>query len=555
MPLRKSDSVKLSRNGDPVIPARYNDPLSSSICNNGKGYSITPARATDGEIEDDLTQMRKTRSGKTYVKPASSKAILSELDDYGYKGRIIKKPKSKLESNIHNEPPVRAELVNSGQPEDEEARVSIETSDTRGETLNTNDTVNLLIPLEKSDTSKKVIAARAKRTARKARCAGSEQVIETARGAKGSSLVNKAAAKAAPPAIPAGAKNFSVVVYTRASSTGIRKDKSSTAPEAEGPIGDILTGKEDKSSSSFESGDDLKDGNYAPVAPRKRAPRKRAAQNKSVRRKAPAPEEEITGATTTPAEIDTTLTKENVKPAAGTKRRGRRNGNVLESEATAQKEAGPPADPDVDAALTTEKPTPAPLGGYAKRKATVPEAATGPPTFPKVGTTLAEIDNTPEGWRRYFGAHTVKVVTHPDTGLKIDNTKPSAATKSRCVKRKATQLEESNEPAAGPREHKKKRVNTSEVRAAVPQEAGPPAAPEVDSTLTAEKPTPRGEITVPEEQAPPAAVSETPVGAAEAATPATTSAPPVRVRGPRYRIPTEGSRKSTRRKAQHDKLK
>ena len=990
MPLRRSDSVKFGRNGDPVVPARYDDPLSNSIYYNGKAYSTTPARATDEEIEDDLAQMRKTWDGKPYVKPASPEEVLPEFDNYGYKGRIIKKPKSKLESNIRNEPPTGEELVNRSQPKDEEAGVSIETSGTRDEPLNTNErfrgckfrgeeeysvtmsdtryktfqgeevfqpnqapreegssfakpnaprvpfmkkvvqdsqfkakeaeplleacnardeplamkevfqdsqlkdkevessvapdtpttlapincavdtgapatsrkrkiseiseltnspltspldgqmpqteneegpphkklrtangAVNLPIPPEKPATPQKAIPARAKRTAtRKARCAGGGRVGKRARVGKASGVVDKSVAKAAPPAIPAGepaivAKSVAVVVVTRASSRGvIRNDESPTATAPEGPIREIITDQDDKSSTSSESGDDLKDGSYAPIAPRKRrvagkgkapvAPRKRAAPNKAiasneektpaqqgdkhsaaipqvftgpeiastkpiavsrshgvkrkatgledeiaiqqeagppvapeadaalitenpapapprryvrrnatapkdaiikprttpevdtalgtetdkpaprprkrarkevnipedgaivrewvqrlacpeadaaqktqrpdrvptrrprrrndtaqeevitratttpteigtalakenpkpaagpkesgrngkapeteataqkeaeplvapgadaaliienpapapprryVRRKATAPEEAITRATTTPAEIGTTLTKENVKPAAGTKRRRRRNGNVLESEATAQKEAGPPADPDVDAALTTEKPTPAPLGGYAKRKATVPEAATGPPIFLKVGTTLAEIDNTPQGWRRYFGAHTVKVVTHPDTGLKIDNTKPSAATKSRGVKRKVTQLEESNEPTAGPREHKKKRVNTPEVRAAVPQEAGPPAAPEVDSILAAGRPTPRGKITLPEEHAPPTAVSETPVGAVEAATPATTSAPPVRVRGPRYRIPTEGSRKSTRIKAQHDKLK
>ena len=187
----------------------------------------------------------------------------------------------------------------------------------------------------------------------------------------------------------------------------------------------------------------------------------------------------------------------------------------------------------MDAALTTEKPTPAPLGGYTK-KATVPEAATGPLIVPKVSSTLAEIANTSQRWRRNAEAHTVKVVTHPDTSLKIDNPKPSTATKSRGVKRNAAQLEESDEPVAGAREHKKKRVDTPDIRAAVPQEAGPPAAPEV------------------KEHTPPAAVSETPVGAVDP--PATISAPPVRVRGPRYRIPAEGSRKSTRIKAQHDKL-
>ena len=281
--------------------------------------------------------------------------------------------------------------------------------------------------------------------------------------------MDKSVFKAAPPAIPAGAKtfpantekpagepatvsqSFSVVIFTRASSRGTtRKDKypTATSPEAEGPIREMLTDQEDKSSTSSESGDDMeKDGNYSPVATRKRrvahkgkapvASRKRAAPNeavapprRNVRRKTAAPEEAITRATTTPAEIRTTLTKENVKPAAGTKKRGRRNANAPEAEATAQKEAGPPAAPDVDAALTTEKPT---------------------------------------------------------------------------------------------------------------------SGPTTDSL--------RGEIAVPEEHAPPATVSETPVGAVEAATPATTSAPPVRVRGPRYRIPAEGSRKSTRIKAQHDKLK
>ena len=1110
--------MKFDRNGDPVVPARYDDPLSRSIYYNGKAYSTTPARATDEEIEDDLAQMRKTWDGKPYVKPASPKEVLPEFDDYGYKGRIIKKPKSKLESNIRNEPPTGEELANGSQPKGEEAGVPIETSDIRDEPLNTNErfwgckfrggeeessvtmsdtryktflgeevfqpnqapgeeaessfakpnaprvpfmkkvvqdsqfkakepeplleacnardeplamkevfednqpkdkevessvapdtpttlalincavdtgapatsrkrkiseiseltsgpltspldgqmpqteneegpphkklrtangAVNLPIPPEKPATPKKAIPARAKRTAtRKTRCAGSGRVRKTARVGKASSVVDKSVAKAAPPAIPAAAKTLAanteepagepaivsksvaVVVITRASSTGIvKKDKSPTvtSPEAEDPIREIVT---DKSSTSSESGDDLeKDESYAPrrrrvarkgkapVAPRKRAapnkaitsneekttaqqgykpsaaipevitdpeiastkpiavsrnhgvkrkatgledeiavqqeaelpvapgadaalitespapvppgrcvrrnatapkdaiikprttpevdtalatetdkpaprPRKRArkevnipedgaivqewvqlltcpeadavqktqrpsrvptrrprrrndtapeelitrtttpaeigtalakenpkpaagpkesgrrngkapeaeataqkeagplaapgvdaalitenpapapprryvkrkatapeeaiigvtttpaeisttltkenakpaagpkrrgrrngnapeaeatAQKEAgppatpdvdaalatekptpapprryVRRKATAPEEEITGATTTPAEIDTTLTKENAKPAAGSKRRGRRNGNA--PEATAQKEAGPPAAPDVDAALTTEKPTPALPGGYAKRKATVPEAATGPPIVPKVSTTLAEIANTSQRWRRNVGAHTVKVVTHPDTSLKIDNTKQSAATKSRGVKRKATQLEDkaanrqdtepsptpvintspatkitklaptpersmgetitalqditttllntpkadaalaqgSDESAAGPREHKKRRVDTPEVGAAVPQEAGPPAAPEVDPTLTAEK---------------------------EAAAPATTSAPPVRVRGPRYRIPAEGSRKSTRIKAQHDKLK
>ena len=1061
--------MKFGRNGDPIVPARYDDPLSKSIYYNGKAYSTMPARATDEEIEDDLAQMRKTWDGKPYVNPASPKEVLTEFDDYGYKGRIIKKPKSKLESNIRNEPPTGEELVNGSQPKDEEAEVSIETSDIRDEPLNTderfwgeeessvmmsdtryktflgkevfqhnqapgeeaessfakpnaprvpfmkkvvqdsqfkakeaeplleacnardellamekvvqdsqlkdkevessvapdtpttlapincavdtgvpatsrkrkiseiseltngsltssldeqmpqteneegpphkklrtaNGAVNLPIPPEKTATPKKAIPARAKRpAARKARCTGGERVRKTARVGKASSVVAKSVAKAAAPAIPAGAKTPSantekpvgepaivakgvaVVVITGASSRSIiRKDKSptSTAPEAAGPIREIVTDREDNSSTTSESGDDLeKDGSYAPVAPRKRrvarkgkapvAPRKRAAPNKAVaseeekttaqqedkpstaipeaatgpeiastkpiavsrchgvkrkvtgledeiavqqeagppvapgvdalitenpapapperyvrkatapkdaiikprttpqvdttlatetdkpaprprkrarkevnipeggaivregvqqlacpeadaarktqrpgrvptrrpqrrndtapeeaitratttpaeigtaltkenpkpaagpkrsgrngnapeaeataqkeagppaapdvdaalitenpgpapprryaRRKAIAPEEAITGATTTPAEIGTTLTKENAKPAAGPKRRRRRNGNAPETEATAQKEAGPPAAPDVDAALTTEKPTPAPLGRYAKRKATVPEAATGPPIAPKVNTTLAKIADTSQRWRRNVGTHTVEVATHPDTSVKIDNTKPSAATKSRGVKRKATQLEgkaanqqnaepaptpvaraspaakitklaptpkrsaretitalqdiattlldtpkgdatlaqESDKPAAGPREHKKRRVDTPEVGAAVPQEAGLPAAPEVDSTPTAEKPTPtpttdslRREIAAPEEHAPPTAVSETPVGAVEAAAPATTSAPPVRVRGPRHRIPAEGSRKSTRIKAQHDKLK
>ena len=1090
--------MKFGRNGDPVVPARYDDPLSNSIYYNGKAYSTTPARATDEEIEDDLAQMRKTWDGKPYVKPASPEEVLPEFDNYGYKGRVIKKPKSKLESNIRNEPPTGEELVNRSQPKDEEAGVSIETSDTRDEPLNTNErfwgckfrgeeeysvtmsdtryktfqgeevfqpnqapreegssfakpnaprvpfmkkvvqdsqfkakeaeplleacnardeplamkevfqdiqlkdkevessvapdtpttlapincavdtgapatsrkrkiseiseltnspltspldgqmpqteneegpphkklrtangAVNLPIPPEKPATPQKAIPARAKRTAtRKARCAGGGRVGKRARVGKASGVVDKSVAKAAPPAIPAGepaivAKSVAVVVVTRASSRGvIRNDESptATAPEAEGPIREIIADQDDKSSTSSESGDDLKDGSYAPIAPRKRrvvgkgkapvAPRKRAAPNKAiasneektpaqqgdkpsaaipqvftgpeiastkpiavsrshgvkrkatgledeiaiqqeagppvapeadaalitenpapvpprryvrrnatapkdaiikprttpevdtalgtetdkpaprprkrarkevnipedgaivrewvqrlacpeadaaqktqrpdriptrrprrrndtaqeevitratttpaeigtalakenpkpaagpkesgrrngkapeteataqkeaeplvapgadaaliienpapapprryvrrkaaapeeaitratttsavidtaltkenakpaagpkrrgrrngnapeaeataqkeavplaapdvdaalatekptpapprryVRRKATAPEEAITRTTTAPAEIGTTLTKENVKPAAGPKRRGRRNGNALEAKATAQKEAGPPAAPDVDAAPTTEKPTPAPLGGYAKRKATVLEAATGPPIVPKVSTTLAETANTSQRWRRNVGAHAVKVVTHPDTSLKIDNTKPSAATKSRGVKRKATQLEDkaanipkadaalaqgSDEPATGPREHKKKRVDTPEARAAVPQEAGPSAAPEVDSTLTTEKPNPaptadsfRGGIAVPEEHAPPAAASETPVGAVEAATQATTLAPPVRVRGPRYRIPAEGSRKSTRIKAQHDKLK
>ena len=529
----------------------------SGSVKNGKAYSTTPARATDEEIEDDLAQMRKTWNGKPYVKPESPKEVVPELDDYGYERRIIEKLKSKLESNIRNEHSTgEEELVNGSQPKDEEAGVSIDTSDTRGELLNTNNAVNLLIPPEKLAARKKAIPARAnlrRNASRKARCAGSEKVRKTARVGKASSVVDKSVAKSAPPTIPAGAntlpenagkpagkpatvaKNFAVVVYTRASSD---KPPTATAPEAEGPICEIIT-DEDKSSTSSESGDDLKtDGTYAPVASRKRAAQNKAVAppERNLRRKAGAPEATIAGAITTPVEIDTTLTKERVKPTAGTKRRGRRNGNAPEAEATAQKEAGPPATPDVDAALTTEEPTPAaPLGGYTKRKATGPEAATGPNIVPKVSATLAEIANTSQRWRRNVGSHTANVVTHPDTSLKIDNTKPSAATKSRGVKRNATQLEESDEPVAGPREHKKKRVDTSVIRAAVPQEAGPPAAPEV------------------EEHTPPAAVSETPVGAV--APPATTSAPPVRVRGPRYRIPAEGSRKSTRIKAQHDKLK
>jgi len=148
VPLRRSDSVKFGRNGDPVVPAEYDDPLSKSINYNGKAYSTTPARATDEEIKDDLTQMRKTRDGRPYGKPASPKEPLPEFDNYGYEVRIIKKLKSKLESNIHHEPPTGEELVNGSQPKDEEAGVSIETSDTRGESLNTNDAVNLLIPPE-----------------------------------------------------------------------------------------------------------------------------------------------------------------------------------------------------------------------------------------------------------------------------------------------------------------------------------------------------------------------------------------------------------------------
>ena len=532
-------------------------PRQSDSVKNGKACSATPARATDEEIEDDLVQMRKTWDGKPYVKPASSKEVVPELDDYGYERRILQKLKSKLESNIRNEHSTEEEeLVNCSQPKDEEAGVSIETSDARGELLNTNDAVNLLIPPEKLAPPKKAIPARAnlrRNAARKARYAGSEKVRKTPRVGKASSIVDKSMAKSTPPAIPAevktltkntgkpagepemAVKNFAVVVYTRASSD---KPPTATAPEAEGPICEIIT-DEDKSSTSSESGDDLKtDGTYAPVASRKRAAQNKAVAppERNLRRKAAAPEAVIAGAITTPVEIDPTLAKERVKPAAGTKRCGRRNGNAPEAKATAQKEARPPAAPDVDAALTTEEPTPAaPLGGYTKRKATGPEAATGPNIVPKVSATLAEIANTAQRWRRNVGSHTAKVVTHPDTSLKIDNTKLSAATKSRGVKRNATQLQESGEPVAASREHKKKRVDTSEVRAAVPQEAGPPAVPEV------------------EEHTPPAAVSETPVGAV--APPATTSAPPVRVRGSRYRIPAEGSRKSTRIKAQHDKLK
>ena len=131
--------MKFGRNGDPIVPAKYDDPLSKSIYYNGKAYSTTPARATDEEIEDDLAQMRKTWDGKPYVKPASPKEVLPEFDDYGYKGRIIKKPKSKLGSDIRNRPPTREELVHGSQSKDEEAGSSIETSDTRDAPLNINE--------------------------------------------------------------------------------------------------------------------------------------------------------------------------------------------------------------------------------------------------------------------------------------------------------------------------------------------------------------------------------------------------------------------------------
>jgi hypothetical protein len=131
--------VKFGRNGDPIVPAKYDDPLSKSIYYNGKAYSTTPARATDEEIEDDLAQMRKTWDGKPYVKPASPKEVLPEFDDYGYKGRIVKKPKSKLESDIRNGPPTGEEFVHGSQSKDEETGSSIETSDTRDAPLNINE--------------------------------------------------------------------------------------------------------------------------------------------------------------------------------------------------------------------------------------------------------------------------------------------------------------------------------------------------------------------------------------------------------------------------------
>ena len=321
-------------------------PLSrSGSVKNGKACSTTPARATDNEIEDDLAQMRKTWDGKPYVKPASPKKVVPEFDDYGYEGHIIKK----LKSNIRNKPPTGEELVNCSQPKDEEAGVLIETSDTRGELLNTNGAVNLLILPEKLATPRKAIPAHAnlrRNAARKARYAGREKVRKTSRVGKASSVVDKSVAKSAPPAIPAGAqaltantertaggqaivaKNFAVVVFTRAPSRIIRNDKSSTTTAVE---------EEDKSSASSESEDDLKDGNYEPVVLRKRAAQNKAVAppERNLRRKAAAPEAAIAGAITTPVKIDTTLTKAKVKPAAGTKRRGSRNGNAPEAKVTA----------------------------------------------------------------------------------------------------------------------------------------------------------------------------------------------------------------------------
>ena len=991
--------MKFGRNGDPIVPARYDDPLSKSIYYNGKAYSTTPARATDEEIEDDLAQMRKTWDGKPYVKPASPQEVLPEFDDYGYKGRIVKKPKSKLESDIRNGPPTREELVHGSHAKDEEAGFSIEISGTRGEPLNTNErfwgckfrgdeeessittsdtryktflgeevsqpnqapgeevgsslskpnsprvplmeevvqdsefkvraveilleacnthdeplpmkevvqdnqfkdkeveswvapdtptalavitcasdtgmpattkkrkiseiseftsdsltspldgkmpqagdeegpphkrlrnaegVVNLPIPPESPAAPKKVIPAHTKKPAvRKARQGGGGRARKTARACKASSVVNKPADKAAAPAVPVTAgtpsanakkpteepavvsKGLAVVVVTRAASrstTGKDNSPTATAPKVECSTDETTTDQEYKESTSSEGGDDLeKDGSYAPVAPRKRrvarkgkasvAPRKRAAQNKPVtskeektpvqhedklstaisevdagleidstkpttvsrsrgvkrkvtgledeiavqeetrapvthgvdalmagtpapapprrvrrkatvpkdaiieplttptedtalakesgksgnhsprprkrarkaanipedrdivgegvqqparpeadavrttqkparvpsrrprRGKATAPEEAITSATGTPAEIDTALTKENTKPAQGPKRRGR-NANAPAAEATAQRKDRQLASHGVDASLTVEKPAPAPLERDAKRKAMAPEeAATRPPTAPKVNTTLAEIakpvTETRQRWRRNVGARAVEVI-HQDTGLKIDNTKPSAASGSSGVKRKATQLENevanqqeaepsptpvvdaspavkktklaptpkrsvketitalqvittapldvpkadaapaqgSDKPAAGPRKRRKKKDNTPEVGATVQQEARPPAAPKVDSALIAEKPTPdpttgspRREIDASEELVPRAPVSETPVGGAEGAASATTTTSLAPTRRPRYRIPAEGSRKSSRIKSQHNKLK
>ncbi|PUU75143.1 hypothetical protein B9Z19DRAFT_1154920 [Tuber borchii] len=457
-----------------------------------------------------------------------------------------------------------------------------------------NGSVNLPIPPEKPDTQKKAIPARAKRTAtQKAPCAGSERVRKTARVGKASSVVDKSVAKAAPPAIPAGAKtlpantekpagepaivskSFAVVIVTRASSRGIiRKDKSpsATTPEAEGPIREIVNDEEDKSSTSSESEDDLeKDGNYAPVAPRKRrvarkgkarvASRKRAAPNTSL-------EQAIIRATTTPTEIGSTLTKEYIKPPAGHKSRGRRNGNAPETEATAQKEAGPLVAPG---AKTLPANTEKPAGEPAIVSRSVDVIVTRASSRGIIRKVKSPTDTAPEAEgpiREIVTDEEDKSSTSSESGddLEKDGNYAPVAPRKRRVARKGKAPVTSRKRAApnmavAPPEHKKKRVYTPEVRAAVPQEAGPPAAPEADSTLTAEKPTPapttdslRGEIAVPEQHAPPAAVSETPVGSVEAATPATTSAPPLRVRGPRYRIPAEGSRKSTRIKAQHDKL-
>ncbi|PUU81819.1 hypothetical protein B9Z19DRAFT_1121719 [Tuber borchii] len=484
---------------------------------NGKAYSTTPARATDEEIEDDLAQMRKTWDGKPYVKPALSKEVLPEFDYCGYNGR--EKAGSSFAKPNEPREPFMKKVVQDSQFKAKEAEPLLDACNAGGEPLAmkevfqenqlkekevesslASETPTALAPIACAvDAGAPATSRKSKipeipdptnspltsslygqmrqtenkqgpphkklrttngavnRTAtQKARYAGGERIKKTARVGIASSVVDKSRAKAAPSVIPAGAKplpanteksagesaivskGLAVVIFTRASSRGIiRKDKSPTAAvrETEDPIHEIVTDKEDKSSTSFESGDDLKkDASYTPVTPRKRrvarkgkapvASRKRAAPNtavapprRCVRRKAAAPEESITRATTSLGETGTALTKENVKPAVG------------------------------------------------------------------------------------------------------------------------------------PREHKEKRVDTPKVRAIVPQQAGPPAAPEVDSTLTAEKSTPtpttnsvRGEIAVPEEHAPPAAVSETSVGSVEAATPATTSAPPVRVRRLWYRIPAERSR-------------
>jgi len=341
--------------------------------------------------------------------------------------------------------------------------------------------------------------------------------------------------------------------------------------------------------------------------------------------------EATTGSLATP-KVSTTLS-EIAKPVADT--RQRRSGNIGAQAVGPGTDAatGPPTTPKVNTTLAEiAKPvadTRRRRSGNIGAQEVGPgiEAATGPPTTPKVNTTLAEIAKPVAGtrkrWRINVGAHTVKTI-HPDTGLKIVNTKSSAATRSRGVKRKATQLEDkvanqqeaeaaptpvvdappaakitklsptpmrpvgekitalrnittapldapkaaatiaqgSAKPAASPRNRRKKKVNTPEAGATIQQKAGPPAAPEVDSTLTAEKPTPAPatgspgrETAAPEEHVPRTAVSETQVGAVEAAAQATASIPPAPARRPRYRAPTEGSRKSTRIKAQHDELK
>ena len=567
-------------------------------------------------------------------------------------------------------------------------------------------------PEKPATTKKAIPARAKRTATQKAQCAGSRRVRKTARVGKASSVVDKSVAKAAPPAIPARAKTlstntenpagepailskgFSVVVVTSTSFRDSRKDKSptATAPEAEDPIREIVTNQEYKPSTSSKSEDDLKkDGRSAPVAQRTRrvarkgkapvATRKCAAPNKAVA----SDEEKITAhqkgkPSAAIPEVFTSPEIASTKPIALSRSNSvKRKATGLKDEIAIQQEAEPPIALRVDAALKIDntKPSAATKSRGVKRKATqledkaanrqnteptpIPVIHTSPATKMTV-TKLAPIVKPP---LREAITGLLCITTTLFDILDADDTKLAPTVKAPLREATTSLLgitttlfdildaddalaEGSEEPVAGPREHKKKRVDTPEVRAAVPQEAGPPAPTEVDSTLTAEKPTSalvasrkraapnntvasrrryvkrkvasqeelitrgrytpaeigtpptkknpkpaavpkrrggrnrnapeahtntqkeagpsaapdvdaalttekptpapataplRGEIAGQEEENPlSAAVSKAPVGAVEAATLATTSAPPIRVRGPRYWISAEGSR-------------